>query len=110
MITRNFNIENTSIWSIDKKPASEKKVRQLVESLNVKVDNPCQVLPQDRVKDFVNMNQQELLKNTMFDISGSKAVQLFDELITLQNRISENKNKLATNVKQLQEEQNAAEG
>lgn len=66
-------------------------------------------MPQGRVKLFSQMNAQELLKNTMFDICGSESVELFEKLVNLQKKMNDNKNRTATDINQLKEEEKKAE-
>lgn len=102
-INRHFNLENVTVWSIDRKTVKEKQVQELVASLNIRVDNLCQLLPQDRVQDFSKLNQQELLKSTLLAVSGQEAVSLLDELIESKTKSRDSHAKLNNNAKQLYE-------
>ncbi|XP_077295757.1 structural maintenance of chromosomes 5 [Arctopsyche grandis] len=104
-INRHFNLENVSVWSIDRKTVKEKQVQELVASLNIRVDNLCQLLPQDRVQDFSKLNQQELLKSTLLAVSGQEAVSLLEELIESKTKSRDSHAKLNNNAKQLYEEE-----
>ncbi|RZB38652.1 structural maintenance of chromosomes protein 5 [Asbolus verrucosus] len=63
-ITRNFNIQDRTIWSLNNNRVLLKDVMDCIKQYNIQVDNLCQFLPQDRVQDFAKMNQQQLLKET----------------------------------------------
>lgn len=43
----------------------EKRIHELVKSLNIQTDNLVQFLPQDKVHDFSKMNSKELLVRTV---------------------------------------------
>ena len=55
---------NTSTWTYNGDKVREERVKKVVADLNIQVDNLCQILPQERVQDFVKMNAQDLLKGT----------------------------------------------
>merc|ERR1711874_504743 len=50
-----------SRWWMNGSEVVEKKVKELVKSLNIQTGNLCQFLPQDKVHDFSKMNSKELL-------------------------------------------------
>lgn len=103
IITRNFNLEGQSTWSIDKKLAREKQVQDLITSLNIQVDNLCQLLPQDRVQDFAKMNSQQLLRNTLSAVGGTELVSTLDELIECRINQRNLISKVTNNTQSLQE-------
>ncbi|CAB3240501.1 unnamed protein product [Arctia plantaginis] len=89
IITRNFNLLDVSTWSIDHKTVREKQVQEIIASMNIQVDNLCQLLPQDRVQDFTKMDNHEILRSTLSAVGGQESVQMLNELIecrTLQRR------------------------
>ncbi|XP_074605442.1 structural maintenance of chromosomes 5 [Brevipalpus obovatus] len=51
-------------WKLNGADASQVQVRDLISSLNIRVDNLCQFLPQERVVEFCKMDPKELLENT----------------------------------------------
>ena len=53
-----------SKWTYNGKSVKEDCVKEVVTKLNIQVDNLCQILPQERVQDFVKMNAQALLEGT----------------------------------------------
>ncbi|XP_047519657.1 structural maintenance of chromosomes protein 5 isoform X1 [Pieris napi] len=85
IITRNFNLKDTSMWYINHKTARENQVQDLITSLSIQVDNLCQLLPQDRVQDFSKMNPQQLLRSTLSAVGGNESVEQLDELIETRN-------------------------
>ncbi|XP_068624115.1 structural maintenance of chromosomes protein 5 [Battus philenor] len=104
IITRNFNLKDMSTWAIDHKTVKEKQVQDLVASLNIQVDNLCQLLPQDRVQDFSKMNPQELLRSTLSAVGGQQSVAQLDELIECRNKQRGLSTKLQNNAQLLQEQ------
>ncbi|XP_047539327.1 structural maintenance of chromosomes protein 5 [Vanessa atalanta] len=81
IIKRTINLQDMSTWSIDNVAVSEKQVQELIEKFNIQVDNLCQLLPQDKVHDFSNLNPKELLKSTLSAVKGEDSVKKLDKLI-----------------------------
>ncbi|XP_045540053.1 structural maintenance of chromosomes protein 5 [Papilio machaon] len=104
IITRNFNLRDVSTWAIDHKTVREKQVLELIASLNIQVDNLCQLLPQDRVQDFSKMNPQELLRSTLSAVGGQESVSQLDELIECRNKHRGLSTKVQNNAQLLQEQ------
>ncbi|CAH2057808.1 unnamed protein product, partial [Iphiclides podalirius] len=104
IITRNFNLKDVSTWYIDKKTVREKQVQELIASLNIQVDNLCQLLPQDRVQDFAKMDPPELLRSTLQAVGGQESAAQLDELIESRNRQKGLSTKLQNNAQVLQEQ------
>ncbi|KAI1301501.1 Structural maintenance of chromosomes protein 5 [Halotydeus destructor] len=57
-------IDVRSEWMLNGKPSKVMEVRAFVRSLNIRVDNMCQFLPQEKVIEFSKMNPVDLLQNT----------------------------------------------
>ncbi|CAD0205738.1 unnamed protein product [Chrysodeixis includens] len=104
IITRNFTTKDTNFWSIDHKTVKEKQVQELIASLNIQVDNLCQLLPQDRVQDFSKMNPQELLRSTLKAVGGQQSVSQLDELIECRTQQRGLSTKLENNAQLMQEQ------
>ncbi|KAI5632265.1 AAA domain-containing protein [Phthorimaea operculella] len=104
IITRTFNLKDVSTWSIDHKTVREKQVQELIASMNIQVDNLCQLLPQDRVQDFSKMNPQELLRSTLAAVGGDKSVGQLDELIKCRNEQRTASTRLQNNAQNLEEQ------
>lgn len=62
-----------SSYTMNKKRASEAEVLRAVAELKIQVDNLCQFLPQDRVKDFTKKTPVEVLRETERSV-GSDAM------------------------------------
>ncbi len=64
--TRNKNgkVDHNSSYKLNGKESNRALVREFVKSLNINVDNLCQFLPQERVIEFVKMDQKTLLECT----------------------------------------------
>ncbi|XP_075985981.1 structural maintenance of chromosomes 5 [Anticarsia gemmatalis] len=105
IITRNFNLSDESSWSIDYKTVREKQVQELIASMNIQVDNLCQLLPQDRVQDFSKMDPQQLLRSTLSAVGGQQSVSQLDELIDCRSKQRGNSTKLLNNAQVIQEQQ-----
>ncbi|KAF9415734.1 hypothetical protein HW555_006704 [Spodoptera exigua] len=103
IIRRTFNTSNKSKWYIDHNLVTVKKVQELIASLNIQVDNLCQLLPQDRVQDFSKMNPQELLRSTLSAVGGQESVSQLDELIECRTKQRGLSTQLQTNRQTMEE-------
>ncbi|KAJ8708813.1 hypothetical protein PYW08_010195 [Mythimna loreyi] len=103
IITREFDVNDSSSWFIDGKSAREKQVQELISSMNIQVDNLCQLLPQDRVQDFSKMNPQQLLRSTLAAVGGQESVDQLDELIQCRTQQRGLSTKLQTNTQVIEE-------
>eukprot|EP00300_Choanocystis_sp_HF-7_P009322 c16372_g1_i3.p1 GENE.c16372_g1_i3~~c16372_g1_i3.p1 ORF type:complete len:1045 (+),score=294.87 c16372_g1_i3:40-3135(+) len=83
-ISRAGGKNGSSTFYINGKQAPKKEVLDVVGQLGIQVDNLCQFLPQDRVRDFAAMKPVELLRETERATIGDKHVELHDELSALQ--------------------------
>ncbi|XP_037299568.1 structural maintenance of chromosomes protein 5 isoform X2 [Manduca sexta] len=81
IIRRMFGLNDATTWTIDHKRVTEKQVQELIASLNIQVDNLCQMLPQHRVQDFSKLDQQQLLRSTLSAVGGQESVSQLDQLI-----------------------------
>ncbi|CAH0403320.1 unnamed protein product [Chilo suppressalis] len=104
IITRTFNLKDASTWSIDHKAVREKQVLELIASMNIQVDNLCQLLPQDRVQDFSKMDPQQLLRSTLSAVGGQESVSQLEQLIECRNQQRGLSTKLQNNAQTLQEQ------
>jgi len=100
--SRSGKIEYNSSYKLNGKDSSRVNIREFVKSLNINVDNLCQFLPQERVIEFVKMDQKTLLECTekaagdidMFDnhkkiVELSKDIKKLNETnVDLNNQIS----------------------
>lgn len=84
-IRREINSENKgSKWYLDGRPATQGKVKGIVSSLSIDVDNLCSFMPQDKVGSFSRFTPKEILSNTLKSIQEPQAeYSLFEEQIAL---------------------------
>lgn len=92
------------MWAIDYRSVKEKTVQDLVTSLKIQVDNLCQMLPQNRVQDFCQMNPQELLKRTLATIGDQEAIGQMNNLVNYRTEQRQLDNKMQTNTKLIEEQ------
>ncbi|KAI4468807.1 structural maintenance of chromosomes protein 5 [Holotrichia oblita] len=107
VITREFDVNDRSIWRLNGSKVSQKDMLDNIALYNIQVDNLCQFLPQDRVQDFAKMNKQELLKQTKKALCRDDLIQKQENLISRRNQ---HKNALETvgkRTKKLQEAKDA---
>ncbi|NXM66247.1 SMC5 protein, partial [Serilophus lunatus] len=87
IITREIQVaNNTSLWFINRKPATLKAVEQQVSALNIQMDNLCQFLPQDKVGEFARLSKIELLEATEKSIGSQEMYQFHCELKNFRER------------------------
>lgn len=98
-----FKNDHKSEWKINSKSALKAQVQALTKSLNIKVDNLCQFLPQDSVTQFVKMNSSELLVNTLKAAGDAQLVEDHQALIKQTNEIGDKRVSLEQLKKSCQE-------
>ena len=65
-VRRTLNSETKgSKWQLNGKNATQKDIKELMNSLHIDVDNLCSFMPQDRVSAFTQMNSKKLLQSTL---------------------------------------------
>lgn len=69
-----------SEWSLNGKAAKVTQIKELISKLNIRVDNLCQFLPQERVVEFAKMNSINLLTSTLKALGDSG---MYDNLVKL---------------------------
>ena len=74
-------------WSIDKSKASKKEVLELADSLQIQPGNLCQFLPQDVVRDFPTMDNQQIFCNTVRAVGDTALLGTFETLKNLQTEV-----------------------
>eukprot|EP01083_Nonionella_stella_P103691 296361_1 len=114
---RNYTIKrvisrksNRNSWSLNGKKSNGEKVSKFVEEkLNIKVDNLCQFLAQDRVSEFADLTPKALLIETEKAIEdqnlfrmhsylieeGEKASTKQNDISNLQKTLAQNENEIA---------------
>lgn len=76
-----------SNFTLNGKELLKRQITEFIRSLNIHVDNLCQFLPQERVIEFVKMNQQDLLLNTERAAGDQQMVDDHQEVIQLSKEI-----------------------
>ena len=81
-ISRYFNNKsNTTTFMQDNCKVTKGVITDLVAGLNIKLDNLCQVLPQEKVGHFSQLSMKERLKETEFIIGGEELVKLHADVV-----------------------------
>ncbi|ODQ64603.1 P-loop containing nucleoside triphosphate hydrolase protein, partial [Nadsonia fulvescens var. elongata DSM 6958] len=78
---------NSSLWRINGKLSNTIKVRTLVASYNIQIDNLCQFLPQDKVSEFAKLDPVKLLHETERAVGSTELVAQHEELKQLDNKV-----------------------
>ncbi|ODQ77885.1 hypothetical protein BABINDRAFT_163260 [Babjeviella inositovora NRRL Y-12698] len=82
VIKRTFG-EKKSVYRVDGREANEKAVKSICHGLNIQLDNLCQFLPQERVANFAQMTQEQLLKETERSVGSGDLYTKHQALIDL---------------------------
>lgn len=67
-------------WKLQGKPCSKKELADTVEQFQIQPGNLCQFLPQDVVRDFPNMKNQEIFYSTVKAIGDKKLMDDYNDL------------------------------
>jgi chromosome segregation ATPase len=101
-------LNNKSKFSINNRALTQSRVKKFVENkLNIKVDNLCQFLAQDRVSQFAQLSATELLLQTEKAMSDSSLYHMHEQLIEFGDDIQDaeqNINELIANKAQAENE------
>ncbi|MEN2500165.1 MAG: Structural maintenance of chromosomes protein 5 [Marteilia pararefringens] len=76
-------------WFLNNKPSSMSDVVKLVHSLNIRIDNLIQFLPQDKVTQFSKMTNIEILRSTQMAIGAETLIVDHNTLIELNKKYQE---------------------
>ncbi|EDO15954.1 hypothetical protein Kpol_1044p13 [Vanderwaltozyma polyspora DSM 70294] len=90
----NYKINNTVV--------NEKDVRDIVSKLNIQLDNLCQYLPQERLKDFARLKGEKLLLETIRAVDPA-LLSDFNEMKELQEEQIRDDVTLAKNKSRIEE-------
>ncbi|RWS16736.1 structural maintenance of chromosomes protein 5-like protein [Dinothrombium tinctorium] len=93
-----------SEWKLNGSASSHAEVKGFIAGLNIRVDNLCQFLPQERVVEFVKMNSKQLLENTEKAAGDVAMFQQHMKLVALSKEIKELETKRNEVAKQLETE------
>ncbi len=90
VIKRSFDRNSTDSWEINGKKATKEQVAQVVKSNNIKLENMCHFLPQEKVQAFAEVAKKptEMLKVVQAAVGPSWMGPLHAELIHEQKRKS----------------------
>ena len=80
VIKRELYENNTSVWYMSGRKTTEQLVVDEIRGLNVQVNNLCQFLAQDRVKEFAKMSAVQLLEETERAVGGERMLELHQTL------------------------------
>ncbi|KAK0530042.1 Structural maintenance of chromosomes protein 5 [Tilletia horrida] len=75
--------DNQSDWYIDGQKTTQKEVHARVNALDIKIDNLCSFLPQDKVADFARMAPPQLLKEVQKAAGEGDLIEQHEKLTEL---------------------------
>lgn len=97
------NVADCSSWYIDGKSSTEKQVKEVVKKNQIKIDNMCHFLPQEKVKEFANLakNPKAMLTALQDAIGEGWMNELHEELKDMQKKESSVQNELEAQNKRI---------
>eukprot|EP01083_Nonionella_stella_P178140 628452_1 len=115
---RNYTIKrvisrksNRNSWSLNGKKSNGEKVSKFVEEkLNIKVDNLCQFLAQDRVSEFADLTPKALLIETEKAINDQQLFRWHEDLIKLGEKAATKQNDITNLQKTLAQNESEIAG
>ncbi|XP_015785462.1 structural maintenance of chromosomes protein 5 [Tetranychus urticae] len=97
--------KSKSDWLLNKVPKKLSEIKELISSLNIRVSNLCQFLPQEKVVEFARMNPVQLLENTQKAAGDENMFTTHEKLIKYSDKIKELRKKKANLDQQLATDQ-----
>ncbi|RWS26333.1 structural maintenance of chromosomes protein 5-like protein [Leptotrombidium deliense] len=107
VITKNKSKEEcVSEWTLNGRNSSAGEVKRFIASLNIRVDNLCQFLPQERVVEFAKMNPQQLLENTEKAAGDKEMFEQHKKLVEFSKKVKGLESKRSELSKEVETESN----
>eukprot|EP01083_Nonionella_stella_P126190 381817_1 len=94
IVRRFIDIQNVSKWYLNGKKVNLSDVKKLTARLNIKVDNLCQFLAQERVVEFARQDPMKLLIETEKAVETSELHDQHMALVDLRNKEKINEQEL----------------
>eukprot|EP00835_Amoeboradix_gromovi_P005886 NODE_607_length_6164_cov_0.344930.p1 type:complete len:1036 gc:universal NODE_607_length_6164_cov_0.344930:244-3351(+) len=95
LVSRLFkNDSNTAAFFQDGVKVTKQVISDLVASLNIQLDNLCQILPQEKVGTFSQLSSKERLRETEFIVGGENLVKLHEHVVYQLNNSKEHTEEL----------------
>jgi len=101
-IKREFT-KDRNVWSIDGEPSTKGEIDKMRAQYDIQLDNLTQFLPQEKIAQFTELSESDLLKSTMSALGGTERVEKYDELLNDHMRLQHMVNKSAFDEKQLED-------
>jgi len=79
-----FNDGSAPYWSVNGEKTSKKDLKGITERLQIQPGNMCQFLPQDVVRDFPTMSNQQIFYNTVKAVGDMSLIETYDRLKEIQ--------------------------
>ncbi|XP_053202380.1 structural maintenance of chromosomes protein 5-like [Panonychus citri] len=88
-------------WTLNNVPKKGAEIKELISSLNIRVSNLCQFLPQEKVVEFARMDSVQLLENTQKAAGDENMFIWHEKLIFCSKKINDLKKKKSSLDQQL---------
>lgn len=89
-VKRKFDCDGKGWYELDgRKVKAADVVREINDRYDIQLDNLSQFMPQEKIADFVNLKNDELLTTTVRSLGGVEKERTFNELAALDREIAE---------------------
>ena len=83
-------------FKVDDKKVGKTELKELMEELQIQPGNMCQFLPQDVVRDFPTMDNQQIFSNTVKAVGDLSLIDTYEKLKKIQGKAKDLEEKLET--------------
>ena len=83
-----FN-DGGTLFKVNGRKVSRKELTTLMEKLQIQPGNMCQFLPQDVVRDFPTMTNQDIFYNTVTAVGNMSLIDTYDKLKKIQTEVDQ---------------------
>ena len=91
-----FNNGKGTVFRINGKKVNKSDLSKLMDSLQIQPGNMCQFLPQDVVRDFPTMSNQDIFYNTVKAVGDMSLIHSYDKLKEIQVHIEKLEDQIET--------------
>ena len=84
-----YNNGNVPCWKVNGEKTSKEDLKALTERLQIQPGNMCQFLPQDVVRDFPTMSNQQIFYNTVKAVGDTGLIDTYDRLKEIQVEVEQ---------------------
>ena len=84
-----FNNGRSPTFKVNGRKVNQKELIRLMEKLQIQPGNMCQFLPQDVVRDFPTMTNEDIFRNTVKAVGDMSLIDSYDKLKNIQMEVQQ---------------------